>query len=86
MAVRLYVRSKVEVRRLLKNISRVLTDTAVCDNSVPVITLLPVGDLHYPVATVTFIVRCVFHGLEGRHLEWKGLLQNFSDFNKKGKT
>lgn len=83
VVLRLYVLSKVQLRRLLKIISCELTDTAICDNSVPIITLLPIGDLHYPVTAVTLIVGCIFHGLEGRHLEWKSLLQDFSNLNKK---
>lgn len=50
-----------------------LTDAAVGDDPVPVVALLPVGDLNDAVATVAFVVRGVFHGLEWRQLEWKHL-------------
>lgn len=62
-----------------------LTDAAVSDDSVSVITLLPVGNLHYPITTVTFIVRCIFHGLERRQLEWKSLLQSLKKLEQKKK-
>lgn len=41
-----------------------LTDAAVRDDPVPVIALLPPGNLHDSIAAVTVIVRCIFHGLE----------------------
>lgn len=56
------------------NVKERLTDAAVGDNSVSVITLLPCGNLHYPITTVTFIVGRIFHGLERCQLEWKSLL------------
>lgn len=58
-----------------KSVDAALTDTVVSDHSVFVIALLPVGNLHDAITTVTFIVRSIFHGLERRQLEWKHLLQ-----------
>lgn len=58
-----------------KSVDATLTDAVVSDHSVFVIALLPVGNLHDPIATVTFVVRSIFHGLERRQLEWKHLLQ-----------
>lgn len=82
--VMLYVHSKYNYKRT-GNIDAWLTDAAIGDNSVFVITLLPGGDLHYAVPTVTFIIGGIFHGLVGRDLEWKGLLQNLKNVNIKGK-
>lgn len=59
------------------NASRRLTDAAVRHHPVPVVTLLPRGDLHDPVAAVTVVVGSVFHGLEWHQLERQRLLQNF---------
>lgn len=56
------------------NVKERLTDAAVGDNSVSVITFLPCGNLHDPITTVTFIVGRIFHGLERCQLEWKSLL------------
>lgn len=67
------------------NMDARLTNAAVSDNSVSVITLLPAGNLHNPITTVTFIVRCIFHGLERRQLEWKSLLQSFKKLEQKRK-
>lgn len=53
-----------------------LTDAAVSDDPVPVVALLPSGDLNDAIAAVAFVVWGVFHGLEGRQLEWKHLWRN----------
>lgn len=52
---------------------RGLTDTAVGDDPVRVITLLPSRNLDNAVTTVAFIFRSIFHGLERCQLEWKSL-------------
>lgn len=82
MGVMLYVHSKVQLMNYKRpgNIDAWLTDAAIGDDSVFVITLLPSGDLHYSVPAVPFIVGCIFHGLVGRELEWKGLLQSLKNF------
>lgn len=54
-----------------------LTDAAVRDDPVPVIALLPPWNLHNPIAAVTIVIRCIFHGLEWHQLEWKRLSQSF---------
>lgn len=53
-----------------------LTDAAVSDDPVPVIALLPIGDLNDAIAAVAFVVWGVFHRLERRQLEWKHLWWN----------
>lgn len=58
-----------------KSVDTALTDAVVSDHSVFVIALLSVGNLHDPIATVPFVIRSIFHGLERRQLEWKHLLQ-----------
>lgn len=84
-AVTLYVLSNVQLGCYYRspNMTTWLTDAAVGDNPVSVIALLPTGNLHYPITTVTFIVRCVFHGLERCKLEWKSLLQSLKNVSKK---